>query len=195
MKFGNNFFIFNRLYQYRGSAFMEFDNFLLIWKLRGGSYPPRTTFFGILKMFVVVCLFAQREMFLKACTAMFILLNGHYGESLSTFLKKSNFWVFGGHFYVKMGGNWQSLVLIVLGSFRLLNGHFRRFLLNLTTFWPIWVLKGGSYIIGSHFWDFLKKKSLSLSGFTFSWVYKGSETSNGITRDLLRRVPKYLQFF
>ena len=41
---------------------------------------------------------------MKAYTFIFFVVNGHHGGYLSTFFeffKNSNFWVFGGHFYVK----------------------------------------------------------------------------------------------
>ena len=64
---------------------IEFDHFGSSAEGGGVVISPRIKIFGISKIVVVGCLdlFAQGN-FLKACTTMFMVLNGHHEKSLST---------------------------------------------------------------------------------------------------------------
>ena len=78
----------------------------LLFVAEAGVLSDRSTFLGILKN-VVVCLFSP-GIFLKASTAISMMLNGQNGESLSTFLnfQKISMLGFDGRI-LEIGGNSQ----------------------------------------------------------------------------------------
>ena len=100
-----------------------------------GGIPPRTTFRGISKI-VIVCLSANGK-FLKACTAMFIVLNGQDGRSFSTFFqifKNMNFGWFIGHFFRNRGQFMKSFFLLFFICFLSINAVKWPFSYDLTIF-------------------------------------------------------------